>query len=123
MKAKDIKVGDKIGMLTVEKVVSQNHVGRKLFCKCDCGGHIILPASNLAGRGIKSCGCIKPGAKSLCNTCKRELSECEWLLSRPTRDKIGWWAEQGIEIEVNQAKQDGYFYDLFIVNKCPWYIK
>lgn len=123
MKAKDISVGSKIGALTVERIERISHGGRKCFCKCDCGGHIVVKAGLLTSMGVRSCGCLNPRAKSLCNACKRELSECEWLLSRPTRDKIGWWAEQGIEIEVKEAKEDGYMYDLFIVNKCPWYIK
>ena len=118
---KKVKVGDRFGLLTVEGIASQDGRGTRWFCKCDCGGHIVLTNHKLLRGFNKSCGCLKTDGKSLCNRCKRELRECEWLLCRPTREMIPWWGEQGVEISVRKDTYNPEL-DLFTVHKCPWYI-
>lgn len=55
-----IKVGDKFGRLTVEKLTKFKYFsGRVWKCRCECGNTAVVPASQLTTGNTVSCGCLK----------------------------------------------------------------
>ena len=71
-----IKIGDRIGKLTVLQKDIMTANGQKWLCQCDCGNQTSVREDNLeTGRikgkgGTRSCGCLNP-VKSHCKGIKR----------------------------------------------------
>ena len=61
-------VGQKFGKLTVLERVENNFYGHVCYkCKCDCGGEVVVDASNLRQGTTNSCGCIKSKGEMIIN--------------------------------------------------------
>lgn len=66
-------VGKRFGKLVVlERVKNDrfNHVNYR--CKCDCGGEVIVDASNLRQGNTNSCGCVKSKGEMIINNWLQE---------------------------------------------------
>ncbi len=57
-----MKIGDKIGKLTVKETAKPGRAGAKMWlCECDCGNTVVASESTLLNGGIHSCGCMYQG--------------------------------------------------------------
>ena len=56
--ARDIKIGEKFGRLTVLKKI-EGVAGQRYKCKCDCGNDKVVSKYDLLNGTTKSCGCLK----------------------------------------------------------------
>ena len=65
----EIKIGYRVGMLTVESKTDKRKNGYTIWlCKCDCGGEIQLDTRCLQRGTVTDCGCVsvvKPGMLDL----------------------------------------------------------
>lgn len=58
--------GKKFGKLTVIEPTDQRKGSNVVWiCKCDCGNTCYVSAHDLKHGNVKSCGCLKPGRKSI----------------------------------------------------------
>jgi len=57
----DVKIGDKFGRLTFQKLSHRCDKSRQWFwfCKCDCGKDVISCGSNIRNGYTNSCGCYQ----------------------------------------------------------------
>lgn len=54
------ELGKRYGKLTViEEGPIEKYGAKTWFCKCDCGGTVLVKGSNLRNGGTTSCGCLK----------------------------------------------------------------
>lgn len=64
-----IGVGSRVGLLTVEKPTGQKKAGYIVwYCRCDCGGEILLDTRCLQRGTIQDCGCktiVRPGQRDI----------------------------------------------------------
>lgn len=63
-KIKKIRIGIKIGRLTVIKKANKTVKGfPQWLCQCECGKQMVIPETSLKNERIKSCGCSKKALK------------------------------------------------------------
>lgn len=61
-------VGQIFGKLTVIERVENNRFNHVCYkCKCECGGEVIVDATNLRNGNTNSCGCIKSKGEMIIN--------------------------------------------------------
>lgn len=64
-----IKIGTRVGMLTVEGPSGQRKAGYVVWrCRCDCGGEILLDTRCLQRGTVRDCGCrtiVGPGQRDI----------------------------------------------------------
>ena len=66
-------IGKKFGKLQVIERVENNRFNHICYkCKCDCGGEVIVDASNLRQGRTNSCGCLKSKGEMLINIWLKE---------------------------------------------------
>ena len=54
----EIKIGDRVGNMTVEKYGQQDsHRNRTFFCRCDCGTLTKVRSTEIFNKKRQSCGC------------------------------------------------------------------
>lgn len=60
---KEIKVGDRLGKLTVVQLGLHKMVGKQThtaaLCKCDCGNEVLVSLHHLKQGKVKACGCLR----------------------------------------------------------------
>jgi len=65
-----IALGERYGLLTVVRLETRRKRRYRVwFCRCDCGGRVLVTTSELRRGGVTSCGCrrgSKPGAMGGC---------------------------------------------------------
>ncbi len=54
------KIGQRFGLLTVEKLdhIDERDKHAYWLCKCDCGNHTVVDSGSLSSGNTKSCGCL-----------------------------------------------------------------
>src|SRR6185437_13679514 len=62
-----VKVGDRYGMLEVERFLYSRLNKRFWLCRCECGGETTAPSGHLRSGNTHSCGCLH---RDLCKTRK-----------------------------------------------------
>lgn len=61
-------VGNRYGKLVVIERVENNRFGHVCYkCKCDCGGEVVVDATNLRQGTTNSCGCLKSKGEMIIN--------------------------------------------------------
>lgn len=65
-KGKDL-TGQRFGKLIAIRPTEKRAYGGNIVweCKCDCGNTCYVSAHDLKHGNVKSCGCLKPGRKSI----------------------------------------------------------
>jgi hypothetical protein len=92
-------IGQKFGMLTVQKIASKNKYHHYSFeCLCDCGNTVIRRVSNLVGGRSKNCGCSpKSGREHGCYKGYKGLSMAHWYRINIAAKERGYSVKIDIE--------------------------
>lgn len=114
----DIKVGGKIGVLTILEEIKENGcISYKTLC--ECGNTKIIPKSNLIKYSYKKCSCVRKSKgglsySTLYSVWRGMINRC----NNPKAHGYKWYGAKGIKVcdEWNNEK-DGY------VNFYNWSIK
>ncbi len=81
-----IKIGSKIGKLTVTETTGQRRSGYMIWrCRCDCGGEILADTRALRRGSVKHCGCeggLRPGQRDITGQRFGKLTAVQ-----PTKDR------------------------------------
>lgn len=108
MKTADLKIGVRVGSLTlVSKTVCTLSSGRRMpawSMKCDCGKVIVAMVANIVKGSHQSCGCQKSALLSSHyrgDTHKPEYSVYRQMLDRcylPTAPNFQWYGGKGVTV-------------------------
>lgn len=89
-----IKIGTKVGFLTVTEATDQKKGGYRVWrCRCECGGEILLDTRCLQRGTVRDCGCrtvVKPGQRDISGMRFGKLTALRPTAKRGLHGSVVW---------------------------------